>query len=91
MPMSIEEMTTQQKLQLMANLIVSVKQGIQEEFAGTDLVPSLSQIMDEMAGELGEAMQQVEQAAGAAANPTEVEPDTPQAPAPAAAPPAPPA
>lgn len=81
MPQSIEGMNTQQKLQLMANLAVSVKQSVQEEYAGTDLVPAIDGLMDEIAGGLGEALKEIESAAAGEQNPMAVEPGTPAPPA----------
>lgn len=81
MPMNIEQMNTQQKLALMANLAVSVKQSVQEEYGGTDLVPAIDGLMDDIAGGLGEALQQIEQADAGTQNPNAVEPGTPAPPA----------
>ncbi len=77
MASSIDQMSTVEQLRLMANLTVAIKQKVQDEFPGTDVVPEVTQIMDEIAGGVGEAMKATDTAQEGQENPVEVAPGVP--------------
>lgn len=85
----LASMPAPEKVTLMSNIIVSLKNSIAEEYAGTPVPEQALQLIDEIAGSLG-ALQEL-LGASEDASQSQVEPQTPQTPSPAgAAPPQPP-
>lgn len=83
MPLDPEKMTTEQLLTLAANALVRAKSKMVEEYAGTGIPEKLDPLIDEIAGGVAQALEEIKSGEASATEPENVGPTSPAMPAPA--------
>lgn len=76
----LQDMNTEQLIKLLINTSIAIKAKIQEEMPGTDAVPMVNELMDEIAGAAGEAANALKGGEEAQTTPEGVGPEVPSTP-----------